>query len=145
MAMVNKNYLSCAQRVAKMLLEIKAVTISQKSPFRFVSGILSPIYTDNRLLMGHPFKRKEMTIYMAYLMKEQNINPDAIAGTATAGIPPAAWLAELLNLPMIYVRSKPKEHGKGKMIEGEMKKGSNVLLVEDLISLGKSSLTAVDA
>lgn len=143
--MRNKNSLTTAQRVAKMLLEIKAVTLSPRNPYRFVSGILSPIYTDNRLLMGYPLKRKEITIYMATLIKEIGIEPEVIAGTSTAGIPPAAWLAELLNLPMIYVRAEKKEHGKGKQVEGLLKKGADVVLVEDLISTGKSSLSTIDA
>lgn len=142
---MTKNHLTTAQRVAKMLLEIKAVTLSPKNPYRFVSGILSPIYTDNRLLMGYPLKRKEITIYMAHLIKENGLEPEVIAGTSTAGIPPAAWLAELLNLPMIYVRSEKKEHGKGRQVEGLLKKGTNVVLVEDLISTGKSSLSTIDA
>lgn len=128
-----------------MLLEIKAVTLSPQNPYRFVSGILSPIYTDNRLLMGYPLKRKEITIYMANLIKELGLEPDVIAGTSTAGIPPAAWLAELLNLPMIYVRGGKKEHGKGRQVEGLLPKKADVLLIEDLISTGKSSLAAVDA
>ena len=137
--------LSTAQRVAKMLLEIKAVALSIKKPYKYVSGMLAPIYTDNRLLMGSPLKRKEITVYMANLIRDLNLNPQIIAGTATAGIPPAAWLAELLNLPMIYVRGEKKDHGKGHQIEGVMEKGSRVLLIEDLISTGKSSLSAVDA
>lgn len=143
--MHNKNNLSTAQRIAKTLLQIKAVTLSPRNPYKFVSGIISPIYTDNRLLMGYPIKRKEITIYMVSLMKEKGLEPDVIAGTSTAGIPPAAWLAEMLNLPMIYVRNSVKDHGKGKQIEGVLKRGENVLLVEDLISTGKSSLSAVDA
>lgn len=136
--------LTASERIAKMLLEIKAVTLSPKKPYRFVSGIISPIYTDNRLLMGYPLKQKEITIYMAYFMKDNDLNPDIIAGTATAGIPPAAWLSELLNLPMVYVRGEKKGHGKDRQVEGVMKKGDKVLLVEDLISTGKSSLTAID-
>lgn len=134
-----------AKKVAKMLLEIKAVTLSPKNPYKFVSGIISPIYTDNRLLMGYPLKRKEITVYTAHLMKDRKLDPEIIAGTSTAGIPPAAWLAELLNLPMIYVRGDKKDHGKGRQVEGVMKKGSKVLLIEDLITTGKSSLTAVEA
>lgn len=140
-----KNHLTTAQRVAKMLLEIKAVTLSPRNPYRFVSGILSPIYTDNRLLMGYPLKRKEITIYMAHKIKEIGIEPEVIAGTSTAGIPPAAWLAELLKLPMIYVRGGKKEHGKGRQVEGLLPKKADVLLIEDLISTGKSSIAAVDA
>ncbi len=142
---MNKPNHTPAELVAKMLLEIGAVTLSPKVPYKFTSGMLSPIYTDNRLLMGYPFKRKEVTIYMAGLLKENGLDPQIIAGTSTAGIPPAAWLAEILNLPMIYVRSEKKHHGKGKQIEGIMNPGTNVLLVEDLISTGKSSLGAIDA
>ena|SRR3989338_6040592 len=137
--------MSIAEQVAKMLLEIKAVTLSPQTPYKFVSGMYSPIYTDNRLLMGYPVKRKEITGYMANLMKEKMLAPEIIAGTSTAGIPPAAWLAELLELPMVYVRGNLKDHGKGKQVEGVMKKGAKVLLIEDLITTGKSSLAAVDA
>lgn len=140
-----KNSLNTPERVAKMLLEIKAVALSPQKPYKFVSGMYSPVYTDNRLLMGYPLKRKEITAYMANFMKNQGLEPEIIAGTSTAGIPPAAWLAELLNLPMIYVRGNLKDHGKGKQVEGVMKKGAKVLLIEDLITTGKSSLAAVDA
>lgn len=142
---MKNNNLTVAERVAKILLTIEAVTLSPKSPYRFVSGILSPTYTDNRLLMSYPFKRKEITIYMANLIKEKGLEPEIIAGTSTAGIPPAAWLAEILNLPMIYVRAGKKHHGKGRQIEGLLPKKSNVLLIEDLISTGKSSLGAIEA
>lgn len=141
----NHKGLSTADRVAKMLLEIKAVTLSPKKPYKFVSGIISPIYTDNRLLMGYPLKRKEITIYMANLVKDLELEPKVIAGTSTAGIPPAAWLADLLNLPMVYVRGSHKDHGKGRLVEGVMKKSDPVLLIEDLISTGQSSLAAVDS
>ena len=131
--------MSIAEQVAKMLLEIKAVTLSPQTPYKFVSGMYSPIYTDNRLLMGYPVKRKEITGYMANLMKEKMLAPEIIAGTSTA------WLAELLELPMVYVRGNLKDHGKGKQVEGVMRKGAKVLLIEDLITTGKSSLAAVDA
>lgn len=137
--------MNMAGQVARMLLEIKAVTLSPKAPYKFVSGMYSPVYTDNRLLMGYPLKRKEITTYMADLMKEKGLKPEVIAGTSTAGIPPAAWLAELLELPMIYVRGNSKDHGKGKQVEGVLKTGSKVLLIEDLITTGKSSLGAIDA
>lgn len=137
--------MNISEQVAKMLLEIKAVTLSPKKPYKFVSGMYSPVYTDNRLLMGYPLKRKEITVYMTNLMKEKNLSPDIIAGTSTAGIPPAAWLAELLELPMIYVRGNSKDHGKGKQVEGVLKKGAKVLLIEDLITTGKSSLGAIEA
>ncbi|MBI2601009.1 orotate phosphoribosyltransferase [Candidatus Daviesbacteria bacterium] len=142
--MVGNSSLSTAQRVAKILLEIKAVTLSPNKPYKFVSGIISPIYTDNRLLMGYPLKRKEITFYLSHLIDENKLDFEVIAGTSTAGIPPAGWLAELLNLPMVYVRGEKKDHGKGKLVEGVMKKGAKVLLIEDLISTGKSSLSAID-
>lgn len=136
--------MNTAEQVATILLKIKAITLSPQKPYKFVSGIYSPVYTDNRLLMGYPLKRKEITTYMGDLVKALNIHPQIIAGTATAGIPPATWLAELLNLPMVYVRGEKKDHGKGKQVEGIMRSGDYVLLVEDLISTGKSSLTAID-
>lgn len=137
--------MNISRQVARMLLEIKAVTLSPQAPYKFVSGMYSPVYTDNRLLMGYPLKRKEITTYMADLMKEKMLEAEVIAGTSTAGIPPAAWLAELLELPMIYVRGNSKDHGKGKQVEGVLKTGSKVLLIEDLITTGKSSLSAIDA
>lgn len=134
-----------AQQTAKILLDIKAVTLSPQKPYQFVSGILSPMYTDNRLLMGYPKQRRLITEFLRQTMKEKNIAADIIAGTATAGIAPAAWLAEMLELPMIYVRSKKKDYGRGNQIEGVMNQGSKVLLIEDVISTGKSSLTAAQA
>lgn len=121
------------------------MTLSPKRPYKFVSGIISPIYTDNRLLMGYPLKRKEMTLFFAHLIDDYKMDFEIVAGTSTAGIPPASWLAELLNLPMVYVRGAQKDHGKGRLVEGVMKKGDKVLLVEDLISTGKSSLSAIDS
>lgn len=133
------------EEISKVLLESKAVTLSPKKPYTFVSGIKSPIYTDNRLLIGIPQARREVVNCFMFLMKEQNIKADAIVGTATAGIPWAALLAEKLNLPMAYVRSEKKEHGKGKQIEGFLKQGCTVVLVEDLISTGSSSINSIKA
>lgn len=134
-----------SENVAKILLDIKAVTLSPEKPFVFVSGIHSPIYTDNRLLMGYPKERAEITGYIADVIKEHGIKAEIIAGTATAGIAPAAWIAERLSLPMIFVRKKLKEYGTGKLVEGIIQKGKNIVLIEDVISTGKSSLSAVDA
>lgn len=134
-----------ARQTAKILLDIKAVTLSPQKPYQFVSGILSPMYTDNRLLMGYPKQRRAITEFLSKTMKGKDIRTEIIAGTATAGIAPAAWLAELLQLPMIYVRSKKKDYGRKNQIEGVMENGTNVLLIEDVISTGKSSLSAVDA
>lgn len=134
-----------SENVAKILLDIKAVTLSPEKPFVFVSGIHSPIYTDNRLLMGYPKERAEITGYIADVIKKHRIQVETIAGTATAGIAPAAWIADRLLLPMIFVRKRLKEYGTGKLVEGIIQKGKNIVLIEDVISTGKSSLNAVDA
>ena len=133
------------EEVAKILLEIKAVTLNLQKPYRYASGILSPIYTDNRLLMSYPEKRKKIINLMAKKVEDENIPVEIIAGTATAGIPHAAWLAEKLNKPMIYVRKSTKTHGKENLIEGKLEEGKKVLLIEDLVSTGGSSLSSVNA
>jgi len=132
-----------AKEIAEILLEIKAVALRPSEPYRYASGILSPIYTDNRLLMGYPEKRKAVISAMAALLKEKGIEFDLVAGTATAGIPHAAWLAEEAGKPMVYVRQKEKEHGKENKIEGFVKKGWKADVVEDLISTGGSSVATV--
>ncbi len=129
--------------VAEILLKIKAVTLSPGKPYRYASGILSPIYTDNRLLMGYPKERAKIIDSMAALIAGKGIKADVVAGTATAGIPHAAWLAGKLEKPMVYVRSKEKEHGKENKIEGRVEKGWNAVVVEDLISTGGSSIATV--
>jgi len=134
-----------AFEVAKILLKIKAVTLSPNKPYRYASGILSPIYTDNRLLMGYPEERARIIDAMASLIEEKGIKVDVVAGTATAGIPHAAWLAEKMQKPMVYVRSKEKEHGKENKIEGRIEKEWNAIVVEDLISTGGSSISTVQA
>ena len=135
------------EKIAEILLKIEAVTLNPKKPYRYVSGILSPIYVDNRLLMSHPDDWKEvidsMTNTIISKIGIQNI--DIIAGTATAGISHAAYLAEKLSLPMIYVKSQIDEHGKFTRIEGHLKRGDKVLVVEDLISTGGSSISSAQA
>lgn len=135
------------RKIAEILLKIKAVTLNLKNPYRYVSGILSPIYTDNRLLMSYPKEWKEVINSMVDIIVDQIgvQNVDVIAGTATAGISHAAYLAEELKLPMIYVKSKIEEHGKFTRIEGKLERGKKVLIVEDLISTGKSSLSSAQA
>src|SRR5699024_3675138 len=128
--------------LARDLLAIKAVQIKTDHYFTWTSGIQSPIYCDNRLTMSHPSVRKKITEAFIQKIEKMREKPDVIAGCATAGIPHAAWLADRLNLPMIYVRSKPKGHGKGNQIEGEIQKGQKVLVIEDLISTGGSSIDA---
>ena len=134
-----------ARDVAKILLEIKAVTLSPEKPYRFASIPFSPIYCDNRLLMSYPEKRKKIIDYFVDVIKEKGIDFDVVAGIASSGIPHAAWLAEKLGKPMIYVRKKTKDHGKENLIEGDLKKGQKVVIVEDLISTGGSSVSGVEA
>lgn len=134
-----------AETVAKDLLEIHAVTLSPDHPYTWASGLHSPIYTDNRLTISYPAVRKSIYQGMAELVKKHFPDAAVIAGTATAGIPHAAWVAEEMAKPLVYVRSKPKDHGRGKQIEGVLKKGQKVVVVDDLISTGGSVLNAVAA
>lgn len=140
--MIDKN----RKEIADILLEIHAVKLNFDKPFRWASGILSPIYTDNRLLMGHIEERRKIIAYMHKIVNEKiGSNVDVIAGVATSGIPPAAWLAERMEKPLIYVRSDKKEHGLENKIEGKLKAGQKVVLIEDLVSTGGSSINAVNA
>lgn len=136
--------MSIEKQVAEQLLEIKAVFLKPNDPFTWASGIKSPIYCDNRLTLGFPKVRQFIAESLAEKIKETFGEVDVVAGTATAGIPHAAWVSDLLNLPMVYVRSKAKEHGKGNQIEGLIAKGQKVVVIEDLISTGGSSLKAVE-
>jgi len=133
------------QVIAKKLLDIEAVFLNPSEPFTWSSGIKSPIYCDNRLTLSYPVVRDEISTGLVEIIKEQFPDVEVIAGTATAGIPHAAWVSEKLNLPMCYVRSKAKAHGKGKQIEGKAAPGQKVVVVEDLISTGGSCITAVKA
>lgn len=136
--------MTTSQKVAKLLLSINAVTLNSKKPYHYSSGILSPIYTDCRLLMGYPKERTLIrNLYIKMILGAGVF--DIIAGTATAGIPHAAWIADKLNLPMVYVRGKAKDHGKGNQIEGKIKKKQKVAVIEDLISTGESSAETVRA
>lgn len=136
---MNNNY---SEKAAKILLNIKAISFNPKKPFKYSSGILSPVYTDCRLLMSHPKER--IIIRNLYAETIQSTGKfDVIAGTATAGIPHAAWIADKLKLPMIYVRGNTKDHGKGNQIEGILYKKQKVAVIEDLISTGESSAETV--
>lgn len=135
----------CEEEIAELLLKIGAVSIRPNRPFRYASGILSPIYTDNRILMSYPEERRKVILAMATLINEKSIEADIIAGTATAGIPHAAWLADMLNKPMVYVRSEKKSHGKENVIEGIVRQGQTAITVEDLISTGGSALGTIMA
>lgn len=131
--------------IARDLLSIGAVTLSPNKPFTWASGMISPIYTDNRLTIAYPIVRKNIADGLAELIAREYPQVDIIAGTATAGIPHAAWVAERLNLPMVYVRSKPKDHGQGRQIEGRILNGANTVVIDDLISTGGSVLNACAA
>jgi orotate phosphoribosyltransferase len=130
--------------IARALLDIKAVALRPHDPFIWASGLRSPIYCDNRLTMGYPEIRDMIAEGFAQLIQDKFPEADVIAGTATAGIPHAAWVAQKLNKPMIYIRSSAKKHGKGNLIEGVLKEGQKVVVIEDLISTGGSSLQAVE-
>jgi len=134
------------KNIAKKLLEIKAVIITnQDNLFTWASGIKSPIYCDNRLIMGYPEFRNIVANEMAKIILDLDEEIDVIVGTATAGIPHAAWVSNILNKPMAYVRNSSKEHGKQNKIEGLVKKGDNVVVIEDLFSTGGSAINAVHA
>ena len=130
--------------VARNLLEIKAVKLSPNAPFTWASGMLSPIYCDNRIALSHPVVRTFLKKCLAE--KSQSFGTfDVVAGVATAGIPHGTLLADILEKPFVYVRSSAKDHGRRNQIEGELNAGQRVLVVEDLISTGGSCLLAVDA
>lgn len=136
---------SVANQVAAYLLEIEAIKLSVKKPFSWASGWKSPIYCDNRLSLSYPEIRTYIKDQLAESIKNTFKDVEAIAGVATAGIPQGALVAEVLGLPFIYIRSKPKGHGMTNMIEGKVVKKQKTVLVEDLISTGGSSLKAADA
>ncbi len=133
------------RHVAGDLLRIKAVMLSPEAPFTWASGLKAPLYCDNRLTMGYPEVRRTLTEGFVARLGEHGLQPSVIVGTATAGIPHAAWLAHRLDLPMAYVRSKPKAHGRGNQIEGPLAPGQRVVVVEDLVSTGMSSMKVVEA
>ncbi|GIN15925.1 orotate phosphoribosyltransferase [Shouchella clausii] len=134
-----------SRTIANHLLNIKAVTLSPAKPYTWSSGLKSPIYCDNRLTLSYPHIRNEIAEGLVAMIREAAPDADIIAGTATAGIPHAAFVAEKLQLPMIYVRSSAKGHGKQNAIEGHLPSGSKVVVIEDLISTGGSSIAAAEA
>ncbi|MBX2966021.1 MAG: orotate phosphoribosyltransferase [Cyclobacteriaceae bacterium] len=136
---------STAANVANMLLEIEAIKLSAHKPFTWASGWKSPIYCDNRLSLSYPTIRMAITTGLVEAIRENFGAVEAIAGVATAGIAQGALVAHELTLPFAYVRPKPKDHGMGNLIEGRVTKGQKVVVVEDLISTGGSSLKAVCA
>lgn len=134
------------KELCKSLLEIEALKLRKPGNlFTWVSGIKSPIYCDNRLTISYPKVRKLIATEIAKKIEEKYPEIDVIAATATAGIPHGAWIADILDKPMIYVRGSKKKHGRKNQIEGHFEKGDTCVLIEDLISTGKSSLEAVNA
>ncbi|MEJ8801907.1 orotate phosphoribosyltransferase [Pontibacter sp. H249] len=134
-----------AHQVASYLLETEAVKLRPEQPFKWSSGWNSPIYCDNRVTLSFPYIRSYIKQQLAELIKEKYPDAEAIAGVATAGIAQGALVAELLEMPFLYVRPEPKKHGMGNQIEGRLLEGQKVVLVEDLISTGGSSLKAAEA
>lgn len=134
-----------AKKTAEVLLQINAIKLQPNEPFTWASGWKSPIYCDNRIVLSFPLIRNYIREVMAKHIEAQCGKPDVIAGVATGAIGIGAIVAEYLNLPFIYVRPEPKKHGRKNQIEGFVTKGQNVVVIEDLISTGKSSLNAVKA
>lgn len=135
---------SSEEEIADILLDTGAVTFSPSKPYRYASGILGPIYCDNRVLLSFPKQRSIIRDHFIAKLKSAGIDPDAVCGIATAGISWAALIAEALGKPMAYVRSDKKSHGKENKIEGKLSQGSSVLMVEDLVTTGGSSLAGVE-
>lgn len=134
-----------AKKTAELLLQIKAIKLSPNDPFQWASGWKSPIYCDNRVTLSFPSVRVFLKSEIAKIVESQYGKPDVIAGVATGAIAIGVLVAQELGVPFVYVRPEPKKHGRKNQIEGYLEKGQNVVVVEDLISTGKSSLNAVEA
>lgn len=137
--------MSLQKQIAQAMLQVGAVELNPTDLFTWASGIKSPIYCDTRLTISDPAIRKQLANGLAQNIQEFFPDTEVVAGTATAGIPHAAWVSDILELPMVYVRSKAKEHGRGNQIEGKYAAGQKVVVVEDIVSTGGSSITAVEA
>ena len=134
-----------AEKTAELLLQINAIKLNSKNPFTWASGWQSPIYCDNRLILSFPAIRNYVREEFSKLIEKEFGKPDVIAGVATGAIGIGMLVAEYMGLPFVYVRPEPKKHGRQNQVEGFLQKGQNVVVVEDLISTGNSSLVAVDA
>ncbi len=132
------------KKIASCLLEIKAVFLRPQEPFTWASGIKSPIYCDNRLTLSYPHIRNQVEQGLAENIRKHYPDCEVVAGTSTAGIAHAALVADILGLPMCYVRSSAKDHGRNNQIEGKVEKGQKVVVVEDLISTGGSVIEVVN-
>ncbi|MBQ8655732.1 MAG: orotate phosphoribosyltransferase [Prevotella sp.] len=133
------------KQFAQMLMDIKAIKLQPEEPFTWASGWKSPIYTDNRKTLGHPQVRSFVKLELCHAVQQYFPEAEAVAGVATGAIAQGALVADELGLPYAYVRPKPKDHGMGNQVEGELKQGTKVVVIEDLISTGGSSLKAVAA
>jgi len=136
--------MSTPKHFAEKLLQIKALQVNLQNPYTWASGWRSPVYCDNRKVLSFPYVRDFVKSELANMILEQYPDAEVIAGVATAGIPHGVMAADLLKLPFVYVRAKPKEHGMGNQVEGVLLPGQKVVVVEDLISTGKSSLQVVE-
>ncbi len=134
-----------AKKTAELLLQVKAIKLSPNAPFTWASGWKSPIYCDNRVTLSYPPVRNFLKEKIAKLVEEKYGKPDVIAGVATGAIAIGVLVAQELGVPFVYVRPEPKKHGRKNQIEGHLESGQNVVVVEDLISTGKSSLNAIKA
>ena len=134
-----------AKKTAELLLQIKAIKLSPEEPYTWASGWKSPIYCDNRVSLSYPPVRVYLKEQMAKIVEDEFGKPDVIAGVATGAIAIGVLVAQELGVPFVYVRPEPKKHGRKNQIEGVLESGQNVVVIEDLISTGKSSLAAVDA
>lgn len=137
--------MTLANDIARDLLKIKAVYLKPEEPFTWASGIKSPIYTDNRVTLAYPETRTLIENGFVEKIRAEFPDVEVIAGTATAGIPHGAIIADKMNLPFAYIRSKPKDHGAGNQIEGRVAPGQKMVVIEDLISTGGSVLDAIAA
>lgn len=136
---------SLSQDLAKISLEIGAIQLNPEDPFTWASGYRMPVYNDNRLLLGNAEHRRLVAEGFQTLIRDHHIEVDVVAGTATAGIAPATTLANLLEIPLVYVRPSPKQHGMRNQVEGILKENQTVVVIEDLVSTGKSAVNAVEA
>lgn len=139
---INKDF---SKDLALQLLEIDAVILRPHTPFKWTSGWSSPIYCDNRRTLRYPELRSRIADQFTAFIRQHYSDVDVIAGTSTAGIPHASWIADRLEKPMAYVRSKPKQHGTTNQIEGGVQKGESAIIIEDLISTGESALAVANA
>lgn len=132
------------KEIAKILLDIKAVFLNVKEPYKWSSGIISPIYCDNRIILSHVKARNKIELELKKIIQKNFKDIEAVVGTATAGIPHAAYLSQLLKIPMGYVRASFKDHGRNKIVEGGLSSKTKVVVIEDLISTARSVLNVVE-